>query len=87
MTKTTTPAVRFKTAAGSHGTTRTTFAAFVTLPDADDEVRVRFRNRLGADQWRCDVHGSHQFATCPHERAALRAWRARREAADAQEGS
>ena len=46
------------------------FAAFVTLP-GEPEVRVRFHRSDWSDQWRCDTCGSHRFATCPHETAAL----------------
>lgn len=52
------------------------FAAFVQ-PDGDLEIRVRFRRSDTTDQWRCDLCGPHRFATCPHEIAALNAWRAR----------
>ena len=72
MTTTTTPTVRLKTCAGP------SFVAFVQDAPDDAEVRVRFTRHDKGDQWKCDEHGRHRFSTCPHEKAALAAWRARK---------
>lgn len=65
------PAVRLRTSKRHHE-----FAALVTS-DHGAEVRVRFRRSDHRDQWTCDRCGPHRFATCPHELAALTAWRNR----------
>lgn len=55
--------------------------AFVRLPGERD-VKVRRRRN---HRWRCEIHGTHRAALCPHEGAALAAWRRmRREEATTQ---
>lgn len=68
--------VVLRTSAGETGSQGPAFVAFVTLA-GEQEVRVRFRRSLASPQWKCDQHGRHRFATCTHEKAALRSYRNR----------
>ncbi|PYF99254.1 hypothetical protein SAMN05216184_108136 [Georgenia satyanarayanai] len=56
------------------GTPRpTSWIAIVQLPNDSAEVRVR--RRPHGKRWTCDTHGNLGAALCPHQGAALTAWR------------